>query len=74
MFEHEECVAGTEDSYFNVMMKELTPKRQRMADMLTKAGMQPSIPDGSYYMIADASNLGQYHSILLTFSQMNQNK
>ena len=63
-FEYEEKVVGTEESYFHMIAKELTAKRQKMAEMLTQAGMLPSIPDGSYFMIADASNLGELLAIL----------
>jgi len=34
---------------------ELKPKREKMAKILKSVGMKPIIPNGGYFMIADAS-------------------
>uniref|UniRef100_A0A8C4WZQ0 Kynurenine--oxoglutarate transaminase 3 n=2 Tax=Eptatretus burgeri TaxID=7764 RepID=A0A8C4WZQ0_EPTBU len=43
--------------YFSSLPNELRVKRDRMADMLSHAGMQPVLPEGGYFMIADISNI-----------------
>jgi len=35
--------------------KELRPKREKMKNILEKLGLIPIVPDGGYFMVADAS-------------------
>uniref|UniRef100_UPI00359025DB kynurenine--oxoglutarate transaminase 3 isoform X2 n=1 Tax=Myxine glutinosa TaxID=7769 RepID=UPI00359025DB len=44
--------------YFSALPRELRVKRDRVADMLAHAGMQPVLPEGGYFIIADISNIG----------------
>lgn len=37
---------------------ELLPKRDHMIEMLRQAGMEPTIPEGGYFIIADWSKVG----------------
>jgi len=44
------------ESYFRTLTEvELRPKREKMAKILESVGMKPIIPNGGYFMIADAS-------------------
>ncbi|XP_030063754.1 kynurenine--oxoglutarate transaminase 1-like [Microcaecilia unicolor] len=55
MFKRELSLFGTPDSYFVQLPQELKQKRNRLAQCLTEVGMEPIIPEGSYYMMADIS-------------------
>ena len=57
-FDHELSVLGTDESYFKQLPSELLAKKNRLAEILREAGFEPIIPDGGYFMIADASNIG----------------
>lgn len=57
-FEDEMEKFGTEECYFTSLPKELIPKRDFMAKMLTDVGMSPTIPEGGYFMVANWSRLG----------------
>ncbi|XP_069088411.1 kynurenine--oxoglutarate transaminase 3 isoform X1 [Pleurodeles waltl] len=45
------------ECYFNSLPQELETKRDRMAKLLKEAGLNPVIPEGGYFMIADVSVL-----------------
>ncbi|KFP39026.1 Kynurenine--oxoglutarate transaminase 3 [Chlamydotis macqueenii] len=45
------------DCYFYSLSRELESKRDRMAQLLQEAGLNPIIPDGGYFMIVDVSTL-----------------
>ncbi|KAL1450893.1 hypothetical protein WDU94_003204 [Cyamophila willieti] len=50
--------AGSQqECYFYSISDELRPKREILAEALTKAGMIPVIPDGGYFMLADWTQL-----------------
>lgn len=49
--------ADPEKCYFNRISEELRPKREILARALTEAGMNPVIPDGGYFMVADWTKL-----------------
>jgi len=48
------------DCYFNSLPEELKVKRDFMADFLKNSGMNPVIPEGGYFMLADYTGLGKY--------------
>ena len=48
------------ECFFNSLPKELTVKRDFMAKFLHDAGMNPIIPEGGYFMVADWTNLGKF--------------
>jgi len=48
---------GTNDSYWKELSDMLEKKRDYMARFLIEAGMNPAIPEGGYFMIADISKL-----------------
>ena len=58
-FELEQKRLGTPDCYFNSIGEELREKRDYMAEFLQEIGMNPTIPQGGYFMIADWSKLGK---------------
>jgi aminotransferase len=46
-----------EDGYYRSLMREFLLKRDRICAALTAAGLQPHIPQGAYYVLADISML-----------------
>jgi aminotransferase len=45
------------DSFYRDLAREYERKRDRFCEALAKAGLTPSIPQGAYYVLADASRL-----------------
>ena len=45
------------DSFYRDLARDYQRKRDRFCQALTKAGLTPSIPQGAYYVLADASRL-----------------
>lgn len=45
------------DSFYRQMAQEFQEKRDRFCSALSRAGLAPSIPQGAYYVLADASRL-----------------
>lgn len=43
--------------FYTDLCHEFDVKRSRICEALTKAGLTPSVPQGAYYVLADASNL-----------------
>ena len=43
------------DDFYIGLAREYAQKRDQLVDALTAAGLTPSIPDGAYYILADAS-------------------
>lgn len=56
-FEKELTRLNDNECYFNSISVELEPKRDYMAKILQDAGMNPIVPEGGYFMIADWSPL-----------------
>uniref|UniRef100_A0A8B9HUW6 Kynurenine--oxoglutarate transaminase 3 n=1 Tax=Astyanax mexicanus TaxID=7994 RepID=A0A8B9HUW6_ASTMX len=48
---------GKPECYFSSLAEELQSKRDRMATILTQAGMNPVVPEGGYFMLADVSDV-----------------
>ncbi|XP_046985037.1 kynurenine aminotransferase isoform X1 [Schistocerca americana] len=48
---------GSPECYFESLAAELVAKRDYMAKFLSEVGMNPTIPEGGYFMIADWSPL-----------------
>ncbi|MEK7237676.1 MAG: pyridoxal phosphate-dependent aminotransferase [Nitrospirota bacterium] len=44
-------------SFYRDLARDYQQKRDRFCEALTKAGLTPSIPQGAYYVLADASRL-----------------
>jgi len=53
------------DCYFNSLPEELKVKRDFMADFLKNSGMNPVIPEGGYFMLADYTGLAAAKNINL---------
>lgn len=51
---------GQNDSYWKQLAEELEPKRDRICKFLHDVGMNPTIPDGGYFLIADFSQFGEF--------------
>merc|ERR1712060_119508 len=52
-----EKAGNKKDCYFYSLADELYPKRDQMADLLRQIGLKPVIPQGGYFMMAEASEL-----------------
>lgn len=48
---------GSKDCYFTSLADELLPKRDEMARLLKTIGLKPIVPEGGYFMVADAKDL-----------------
>lgn len=63
------------DCYFRSLARELTEKRDFMANFLREAGMTPIIPEGSYFMLANWTKLGNIVLIPnISLNKLNFNK
>lgn len=56
-FELELTRFDSPECYYNSIKKELKPKRDRLAEILKNAGLEPIIPEGGYFMMADISKI-----------------
>ncbi|XP_012269796.1 kynurenine aminotransferase isoform X2 [Athalia rosae] len=56
-FEQEIARFGQPDCYFQSLANDLLPKRDFMASFLREVGMNPTVPEGGYFMIANWSAL-----------------
>ncbi|XP_013785903.2 kynurenine--oxoglutarate transaminase 3-like [Limulus polyphemus] len=56
-FEIEMERMGTSCSFWKGLVESLESKRNRLAQLLTSIGVTPTVPQGSYFMIVDFSNL-----------------
>ena len=63
-FETETARLGQSDCYFSTLPKELIAKRDKLASMLRQIGMKPVVPQGSYFMLADVSQLKQSRNLM----------
>ena len=48
---------GLPSGFFHALVEEYTKKRDRICTVLKEAGMEPAIPQGAYYVLADVSRL-----------------
>ena len=55
---------GQPGSYFRELPEMLEKKRDEMAEVLKGVGLNPILPDGGYFMMADTSTLGGYYYTL----------
>ena len=61
-FELENSRLGSPESYFKSISSELRPKRDALAKLLKEAGLEPVVPEGGYFMIADISKIANNFS------------
>ena len=60
------AAAGLEqlpDSFYSGLIREYQKKRQMICDALRQADMEPSVPAGAYYVLADAASVPGSNSI-----------
>ncbi|MBN3297584.1 KAT1 transaminase, partial [Amia calva] len=58
LFQRELENYGKPESYILQLPQTLNGKRKKLADSLVSVGMQPIMPEGGYFMIADFSTIG----------------
>ena len=51
------------DSFYSGLTRDYQHKREMICEALRASGMEPSVPAGSYYVLADASNMDGGNSI-----------
>lgn len=56
-FELELTRLDSPECYFNSIKEELKPKRDALAKLLIEAGLDPIVPEGGYFMMADISKI-----------------
>lgn len=56
------------DCYFTSISKDLQKKRDYIANILREVGMNPVIPEGGYFIMADWSSLGKEKKSSLFYS------
>ena len=61
-FELENSRLGSPESYFNSISNELRPKRDALVKLLKEAGLEPIVPEGGYFIMADISKVAQNFS------------
>jgi kynurenine--oxoglutarate transaminase/cysteine-S-conjugate beta-lyase/glutamine--phenylpyruvate transaminase len=66
-FEKEMARLDRDECYFNSISTELVAKRDYMAKFLQDVGMEPTVPEGGYFMVADWSPLGNPRASPLQF-------
>ena len=50
---------GQPDSYFVQTVKTLQRKRDKIVSVLREVGMDPIVPEGGYFILADTSSIGK---------------
>ena len=58
-FEYELQRLSSTDCYFTSVSNQLRQKRDYLAKVLKNAGLEPIVPDGGYFIMADWSKLGK---------------
>ena len=56
--EQELPLIGKKECYYSVLPAQIRPKRDRIIKLLSEVGMIATVPDGTYFVVADFSNLG----------------
>ena len=56
-FELELTRLDSPECYYNSIKAEIKPKREALAKLLIEAGLEPIIPEGGYFMMADISKI-----------------
>lgn len=50
---------GSPESYFQQLPALLHHKRKKLASCLQSVGLQPIMPEGGYFMVADISSISE---------------
>lgn len=73
-FEIEISRMGTPESYWDNLAKSLKVKRDIMVDFLRKANMDPTVPEGGYFLLADVSSLSKKFDFSQEFGETKDHK
>lgn len=73
-FEIETARMGTAESYWGNLAKSLQEKRDIMVDFLRKANMEPTIPEGGYFLLADTSSISKNYDFSGEFGETKDHK
>lgn len=73
-FEIEIARMGTPESYWDNLAKSLKVKRDIMADFLRRANLDPTIPEGGYFLLADTSRISKKFDFSQEFGETKDHK
>lgn len=73
-FEIEVARMGTPESYWGNLARSLKVKRDIMADFLRKANLDPTIPEGGYFLLADTSSISKKFDFSQEFGETKDHK
>lgn len=73
-FEIEISRMGTKESYWGNLASSLRHKRDTMAEVVKKAGLVPTVPEGGYFMMADTSKISTKIDFSQEFGQTKDHK
>lgn len=58
--EREMSLLGSPECYLQSLAREIQPKRDALVSLLEQLGMVPTVPQGSYFIMADYSNMSKF--------------
>lgn len=73
-FEIEIARMGTPESYWSNLAKSLKVKRDIMVNFLRKANLDPTIPEGGYFLLAETSNISKKYDFSQEFGETKDHK
>lgn len=73
-FEIEISRMGTPDSYWGNLAKSLRDKRDTMVNFLREANLDPTIPEGGYFLLAETSNISKKFDYSQEFGETKDHK
>jgi kynurenine--oxoglutarate transaminase/cysteine-S-conjugate beta-lyase/glutamine--phenylpyruvate transaminase len=73
-FEIEISRMGTEDSYWKNLAASLREKRDYMVNFLRKANMDPTVPEGGYFLLANTSSISKNYDFSQEFGGTKDHK
>lgn len=68
--EIETAKIGQNGSYWKELAEELEPKRDRICKFLQSVGMNPTVPEGGYFLIADYTQFGELNDSSFPSAQL----
>lgn len=73
-FEIEISRMGTKDSYWANLAASLREKRDYMVDFLRKANMDPTVPEGGYFLMANTASISKNYDFSQEFGATKDHK
>ena len=67
--EREEQLLGSRECYFYQLSNDMQNRRDRLVKYLHEADLNPVLPGGGYFIVADISKLGLYTTLSSLFNE-----